>query len=116
MSLYASDGNGHVGSSNSFNVLALPPLALTVPLNTTEGNAPATGTVSIPAALSSDLVVDLASSDTNRLTVPASVTILAGQTSASVPITIDQHRALGRARGRGRHGDGVRIFERQRHG
>ena len=87
MTLYANDGNGHVGTSNTFNVLALPPLTVTVPANTTEGNPPTTGTVSIPAALGTNLTVNLTSSDTSRLTVQPSVTILAGQTSASVPIT-----------------------------
>ncbi len=87
MYLQADDGAGQVGTSNTFNVLALPPLTLTVPANTTEGNPVTNGTISIPAALGSDLVVNLASSDTNRLTVPASVTIPGGQTSVSVPIT-----------------------------
>ena len=71
MTLYANDGNGHVGTSNTFNVLALPPLTVTVPANTTEGNRAVTGTVSIPAALGTNLTVNLASSDTSRLTVPA---------------------------------------------
>ncbi len=87
MTLYANNGSGQVGTSNSFNVVVLPPLALTVPVNTTEGNPPTTGTVSIPATLTSNLVVSLASSDSKRLTLPASVTILAGQTLVSVPIT-----------------------------
>ena len=47
-------------------VMALPPLTLTIPANTTEGNPVATGTVSIPAALTTNLVVGLASSDSNR--------------------------------------------------
>jgi hypothetical protein len=87
MYLQADDGNGQTGTSSTFNVLALPPLTVSVPANTTEGNPVANGTISIPTALSSNLVVNLASSDTNRLTVPASATILAGQTSVSVPVT-----------------------------
>ncbi len=69
-------------------VSVLPPLTVTVPANATEGVGTVDGTVTIPTALASPLVVSLASSDTNRLTVPASVTILAGQTSAVLPITI----------------------------
>lgn len=51
------------------------------------GPAASAGTVSIPAALGADLVVTLASSDTTEATVPASVTITAGNTSA--PFAID---------------------------
>ena len=51
------------------------------------GAIASTGTVSIPAALGSDLVVDLASSDTTEATVPASVTITAGNTSANFNIS-----------------------------
>ena len=45
-------------------------------------------TLTIPAALSSDLVVDVTSSDPSRVTVPATVTISAGATSAPLPLTI----------------------------
>ena len=53
-----------------------------------EGAGPgaATGTVTRSGDLSGDLVVSLQSSDTSEATVPASVTIAAGQASASFPI------------------------------
>ena len=72
------------------DVLALDfaPLTLTLPANPTEGNGTVTGAVNIRTALSTDLHVSLASSDTSRLTVPASVTIPAGFTSAPVPFSI----------------------------
>lgn len=50
------------------------------------GAAAAQGTVSIPAALGADLVVDLASSDTSEATVPATVTITSGNTSANFAV------------------------------
>ena len=87
MCLQAVAGSGQAGTSNSFTVVPLPPMILTVPPNITEGDPVVMGTVAIPAALDSDLLVSLASSDTSRLTLPASVTIPAGQTSVAVPIT-----------------------------
>ena len=47
----------------------------------------ATGTVTRNMRTSSDLVVTLSSNDTSEATVPATVTILAGETSATFPIT-----------------------------
>ena len=44
--------------------------------------------VSIPNPAAANVTIQLASGNTNRLTVPASVTILAGQTNASFNITI----------------------------
>ncbi len=58
------------------------------------GSGAATGTVSIPAALGSDLTVDLASSDETEATVPSSVVILAGETSATFGIdAVDDYLA-----------------------
>ena len=78
------------GSSTlyAYQLYSYPPLSVAVPANETEGVGTATGTVSIPAALGSDLTISLTSSDPTRLTVPGSVTISAGQTSVSIPITI----------------------------
>jgi hypothetical protein len=50
------------------------------------GNDIATGTVTIPSSLEANLTVNLSSSDTTEATVPASVTIDAGQTSATFPV------------------------------
>ena len=50
------------------------------------GAGAATGTVTRTGDLSGDLIVNLASSDTSEATVPATVTILDGEASASFPI------------------------------
>jgi uncharacterized protein YdeI (BOF family) len=88
MKLRASDTSGHLGDSNTFNVLPASPLTVTVPASAREGDGTVAAAVGIPAALGSDLVVNLASSNTSRVTVPANVTIPAGQTLAPLPITI----------------------------
>ena len=82
-----------IGAANTyvleFEMVAAP--ALTLSLNPTAvietaGAAASTGTVGIPTALSSDLVVSLVSSNTAAATVPASVTIPSGQISATFSI------------------------------
>ena len=70
------------------------PLSLTVPTDATEGDPTVTGTVGIPLPLGAPLTVNLVSSDPSRATVPATVTIGAGQTSAAVPITIVEDSVL----------------------
>jgi hypothetical protein len=63
-----------------------PSLALAVTPTTFIENAgtnAATGTLTLSQAQGQDLVVSLASSDTSEVTVPASVTIPAGQTTAT---------------------------------
>jgi len=57
------------------------------------------GTVSIPKSLSSDLVVRLSSSDTTQVSVPETVVIRAGETSALFDITVvDNAEVDGRQR------------------
>ena len=86
VNLRADDGAGHTGSSNAFDVTGT--LSLSVPPSAPEGSAPVTGTVSISPAPATSLVVALSSSDLTAATVPATLTIPAGQTSATFPITI----------------------------
>ncbi len=69
-------------------ILGLAGLSIAVPANATKGDPPVTASVNIPAPLAGDLTISLTSSDPSRATVPASVTISAGQTSAPLPITI----------------------------
>ncbi|HPA20868.1 MAG TPA: InlB B-repeat-containing protein [Verrucomicrobiae bacterium] len=57
-------------------------LAVTLPPNATEGDVAVQGRVRVSAAVGSDVGVSLGSSDTSELTVPATVVIPAGQTSA----------------------------------
>ena len=87
MHLNVVDG-GYTGTSNTFDTL--PPLAvgLSLPADATQGDGTVTGWLGIPCALSSDLTVNLTSSDPTRLAVPATETIPAGQTLISLPITI----------------------------
>ena len=88
----ATVGNVSGVASNNFTVsgtVTTPALALTLNPTSVAENAGATastGTVEIPTALSSNLVVSLVSSNTAAATVPASVTITSGQTSASFDI------------------------------
>ena len=63
-------------------------LSVAIPATAREGDTPRTGTVSINGTLSVPLTIPLASDDTSEATVPASVTIPAGQTSANFAITI----------------------------
>ena len=93
MRLGVNDGFGHFGDSNTFDVLPLT-LTMTIPSDATEGDGTATGTISLPAALASDLLVHLASSDSSRATVPATLTIPAGQLSVPLPITIVDNALL----------------------
>ncbi|MCE5268513.1 MAG: M36 family metallopeptidase [Planctomycetaceae bacterium] len=88
MHLHADDGSGHGGDSNAFDVLGGIPLTVTLPANAAEGDGVVTGLISVPTAPAVDLVVNFTSTDTARLTVPASVTIAAGSTSAALPVKI----------------------------
>lgn len=63
-------------------------LSLTLPSSVTEGIAPGSATVTISQAPDLPLAVTLSSSRISRLTVPATVTIPAGQTSAAVALTV----------------------------
>jgi subtilisin-like proprotein convertase family protein len=72
-------GSHSVGSSGT-NGLTLTVNPATFAENL--GAAAATATVSIPAAVASPVTVTLTSSDTGEFTVPATVTIAAGQTSS----------------------------------
>ena len=66
-----------------------PALTLTLDPTSVPENAGAsasTGTVGIPASLGTDLIVNLTSANTAAATVPASVTITSGQTSATFSI------------------------------
>ena len=65
-------------------------LSVTVPVTVMEGDGVLTdeGMVSIPGSLGSDLVVSLSSSDPTEVTVPPTVTILAGQTLTTFDLTI----------------------------
>jgi len=65
-------------------------LTVTVPAEATEGDGVlgGRGTVTVSAAVEGDVVVALSSSDPTEATVPATVTIPAGGTSASFDVTV----------------------------
>ncbi len=65
-------------------------MTVSVPSTAQEGDGVLTGRgrVTIPAAIGSSLTVNLTSSDTSEVTVPASVTILAGSTNATFNVTV----------------------------
>lgn len=92
MKLRADDGASHIGDSGAFDVFGT--LSLSVPASAPEGSAPVTGTVTVSRAPAGNLTVALFSSDVTAATVPATVTILAGQTSATFPITIIDDTAI----------------------
>ena len=75
------------GISSDAVAFSFTPILVTLPASATEGGVAVTGTVTLPSAPASDTTVNLTSSDTARATVPASVTVLAGQTSATFSIT-----------------------------
>jgi uncharacterized repeat protein (TIGR01451 family) len=72
----------------SIDAVPAQSLALNIPANATEGNAPLTGTVSASPVPTTNLVVTLNSSDTTEVIVPPTVTILAGQSNANFSVTI----------------------------
>ncbi len=63
-------------------------MSLSVPASAAEGTTSVTGTLTLSAAPAVNIAVSLASSDTTAVTVPADVTVLAGQTSATFPISV----------------------------
>jgi len=63
-------------------------IALSLPSSATEGQAPATGVVSLSVVPGRDASIALSSSDPGAATVPASVTIAAGTTSVTFPINL----------------------------
>lgn len=69
---------------------SFPELSLRVPATTTKGagTLAGQGNVWINGLASTDLVVNLSSSDTSKLTVPASVTISAGQSNTLFDLTV----------------------------
>ena len=67
---------------------------LTAPADVHEGDGVFSGTVSVNTAPTTDLVVNLTSADPARITVPASVTIAAGQLSAPVAFTVVDNSIL----------------------
>src|SRR5206468_3922720 len=77
----------------SFDVIQRT-LTLSLPSDVREDDGMVNGLLNVGPVPNADLVVTLASSDPSRLSVPATVTIPAGQTSVSVPLTILDNNLL----------------------
>ena len=92
--MYSVRVQSNTGTQGEYLLNVGNPLTVTIPANATEGDGTVAGTVSISSALGTDLLINLVSSNTDRATVPASVTILAGQTSATLPIAINDNNLL----------------------
>lgn len=69
------------------------PIIVSLPASIMEGTI-ASGTVTLPTAPSADTVVNLSTSNSNLLTVSSSVTVPAGQTSASFTLTAPEQAGL----------------------
>lgn len=80
------------GSTNAF----FPQMQVSVPATATEGDGvlAGEGSVTINPTITSNLVVSLTSSNTNKVTVPASVVIPAGQSNAVFDLTIIDNTLL----------------------
>ena len=68
----------------------MAPIIITLPASATEGAGllVGAGQIELPSALGTNVIVALASSDPSQVTVPATATILAGQTNATFDLTI----------------------------
>mgnify|MGYP002858231704 CR=1 FL=1 len=82
-----------VGESNVFATNSAGTLSLSIPTTGTEGGT-LNASVTASAAPASNMTVTLSSSDTSEATVPATVTILAGQTTAAFAVTLPEETLL----------------------
>ena len=84
--LRADDGQQRVELDNPFDVLGQTALVLTLPAGAKENAGVLTGQgkVSLPRATGGTVIVNLSSSDTTEVTVPASVTVAAGQSNTTL--------------------------------
>ena len=84
----ALDGSPSDSSDAPFGIREEITVALPASAVEGDGALAGAGTVSIPGTWATDLVIDLESSDTTELSVPATVTIPQGETSATFDLTI----------------------------
>ena len=82
---------------DDIEILGSPVSAVTLQLsasNVTEGASPVTATLGINPIPTADTIVTLSSSDPASASVPANMTILAGQSSVTFPVTIGDDALL----------------------
>jgi YD repeat-containing protein len=94
-----ASASGDVSGSGTLTVTDTNLPTLTVVLNShtvneTDPNPATYGTVTRNTSTTSALTVSLLSNDTKKLTVPATVTIPAGATSATFPVTVVNDRQI----------------------
>lgn len=84
-----ASGQGMVSASGTVDVLdnESPKITITPPPTLVEGGAPKVGSVALAGPRAVDSVISLVSSDVTEATVPASVTIPAGQLSTNFQAT-----------------------------
>lgn len=87
MRLRIDDGAGHTSDSATFAVIGQD-ISMILPTDIREDDGVITGQLNITSPSATDLVVQLTSTDPTRLTVPATITIPAGQTSVDLPLTV----------------------------
>ena len=63
-------------------------LSVSLPTSAREGDGAVTGTITASVAPAENVTIQLSSSNSNRATVPATVTLLAGQTTAPFNLSI----------------------------
>ncbi len=82
-------GWGTPAGQNLINALA-PPVIVTLPPSATEGDGllAGAGQIQLATAQTADVVIGLTSSDPAQVSVPASVTVFAGQSNAVFDLTI----------------------------
>ncbi|MDN3352408.1 hypothetical protein [Actinomadura sp. DC4] len=80
-------GFAAAGASAVFAATGGTLASLTISPHTVDGGTPAQGALTLTAAAADDTVVSLSSTDTTAATVPASVTIPAGATTATFAVT-----------------------------
>jgi hypothetical protein len=69
-------------------------IAVSLPASAWEGQNPGNGTVTLGGTSTSNLVVSLTSSNSSDLIVPSTITIPAGQTSATFTVTIPSNSVM----------------------
>ncbi|MEO5714509.1 MAG: M36 family metallopeptidase [Luteolibacter sp.] len=80
---------GWTPANSSMTILDDETSLITLTLPTLrEGDSGKSGAVTISGTLASDLTISLGCDDLSELTVPATVTIAAGQTQAAIPLTV----------------------------
>jgi hypothetical protein len=93
MHLHVQDPAGNVGDSSVFDAVQRT-LSPFLPTDVRENDGSTTGLLQISPAPATDLVVTLTNSKPSRLSIPATITVPAGQSSIPLPITIINNGVL----------------------